>query len=241
MEKLIKLLKESKHAVAFTGAGVSTLSGVKDFRGQDGLYNTIDADKIFEIEYFRKDPSLYYKASTDFIYNMDSIQPSIVHTELARLEEIGIIKAVITQNIDLLHQRGGSKTVYELHGTPQPHRCIKCGNIMSFEEAVAIVNNRGIPECEKCGGIIKPDIVFFGEALPEEVFRKSIEEASSADVILVLGSTLLVHPAATIPLYTLQNGGNLIIVNNMATSLDSKATLKYENLAEVFSFIKGNV
>jgi NAD-dependent deacetylase len=133
MDKLVKLLKESKYVVVLTGAGVSTLSGIKDFRGKDGLYKQKNADKIFDIDWFYRDPSVYYSAAKDFLYNMTDVSPSIVHQELARLEEKGIIKAVITQNIDVLHQKAGSKKVLELHGSLGIHRCIKCSEKKTFE------------------------------------------------------------------------------------------------------------
>ena len=131
---LTELLKNAKHAVVLTGAGISTLSGIPDFRGVGGLYQRkdIDAGKLFDIDYFRRDPSYYYKHSKDFLYNLDEKEPNVVHTALARLEEKGIIHAVITQNIDLLHQKAGSRKVLELHGSPKEHYCMKCGKSQCF-------------------------------------------------------------------------------------------------------------
>ena len=240
MDRLVNLLKESKYAVALTGAGISTLSGIKDFRGKDGLYKQKNADKIFDIEWFFREPSLYYTESKDFLYNMQDVSPSIVHLELARLEEKGIIKAVITQNIDVLHQKAGSKKVLELHGSLGKHKCIKCSNVITFEEAAAIVSKGQTPYCS-CGAVFKPDVVFFGESLPVDVLSKAREEASKADLMIILGSTLVVNPAAMIPGYTLQNGGKIVIVNNMETYLDGKAALKYEDLGEVFYHLSKNI
>ena len=194
------IIAAKKNMLIFTGAGVSTLAGIKDFRGKDGLYKTAgeDAEKIFDIDYFHKKPSFYYKAAKNFIYNLDQKEPAIVHTELARLEKMGIVKAVITQNIDLLHQKAGSKKVIEVHGSPEIHRCLSCGKIYKFDEIARIVQEDKVPQCS-CGGIIKPDITFFGESLPALAVDEAISEASKADLMLVLGSTLVVYPAASFP------------------------------------------
>lgn len=239
MQKLISLIKESKYFVAFTGAGISTLSGIKDFRGKNGLYNSreIDADKIFSLSYFMSNPSYFYRHSKNFIYDLDSKEPNIVHRELARLEQKGILKAVITQNIDMLHQKAGTRKIIEVHGSPSSHKCLSCGKKYGFDEISVIVNANEIPRCKKCGGIIKPEIIFFEEPLDASSIDMAVKEASKADLMLVLGSSLLVQPAASLPLYTLDNHGKLIIVNNMETPLDRCAELKYENLEECFSLI----
>ena len=133
---LTELLSNAKHAVVLTGAGISTLSGIPDFRGAGGLYTRtdIDANKLFDLDYFMKDPTYYYEHSKDFLYNLEEKEPNIVHKTLARLEKEGIIHAVITQNIDLLHQKAGSKKVLELHGSPLLHHCLRCGKSWTFEE-----------------------------------------------------------------------------------------------------------
>ena len=237
MEHLCTLIKESSFCVAFTGAGVSTLSGIADFRGRKGLYRRkdIDADRIFEITYFKRDPAYYYLKSKDFIYNLSEKTPSIVHTELARMEELGYVKAVITQNIDLLHQKAGSKRVIEVHGTPEVHRCLSCGKTWSFEEIARTVQQDIVPFCDECGGIIKPDITFFGESLPPDAVEEAVELSTRADLMLVLGSSLVVQPAASFPIYTLQNGGKIVIVNYMETPLDGSAELICDDLEEVFT------
>jgi len=173
----------------------------------------------------------------DFIYNLERIKPSLVHTELSRLEKKGLIKSVITQNIDRLHRKAGSENVIELHGSPEPHRCMDCGRTISFSEACYIVNSGKIPYCGFCGGILKPDIIFLGELLPAEALSGAAEEAMKADLLLVLGSSLSVQPAASIPAYTLKSGGKIVIINNMETSLDSSAALRYHDLGEVFNYI----
>ena len=241
MERLLNELKKSEYCVVFTGAGVSTLSGIQDFRGENGLYKSTDAEKIFDIDYFRKDPLFYYQSSKDLIYNLKEREPSIVHTELARLEKMGIVKSVITQNIDYLHQRGGSENVIEVHGSPSVHSCLTCSRKMEYDKVCSIVDQGLYPVCPDCGGIIKPEITFFGEMLPAGAIKKAINEAVKADLMIILGSTLAVQPAASFPVYTVNSGGTIVIVNNMETPLDSYASLKYKDLEEVFSYISENL
>jgi len=234
--ELFEKIKRSKHCTALTGAGVSTLSGIRDFRGKNGLYNDLDAEKIFDINYFEEDPSFYYRASQDFIYNIDEKSPSIVHRVLAELEKRDFIKALITQNIDLLHTKAGSVNVIEIHGSPKTHYCLRCAGVrMSFDEAAAIVRSGELPKCPKCGRVLKPAITFFGESLPIDALREATAEAQESDLMLVLGTTLTVYPAASMPQYTLSRGGEIIIVNNMPTPLDGRAALHYEDLGEVFN------
>jgi NAD-dependent deacetylase len=198
----------------------------------------MDAEKIFDIEYFRQDPSFYYRTAGSFIYTIDGKEPSVVHRCLGELERRGFLKALITQNIDLLHQKGGSRRVIEVHGSPRVHYCLRCPGIrMDFEEAAAIVRAGGLPRCPACGGVLKPAITFFGESLPMEALREATEEAQAADLMLVLGTSLTVNPAAALPRYTLRNGGSIVIVNNMPTPLDSLACRRFEDLGEVFEGI----
>ena len=228
--------------MALTGAGVSTLSGIRDFRGKNGLYNDMDAEKIFDIGYFEEDPSFYYRAAGSFIYDLDKKDPSAVHIVLAELEKRELLKAVITQNIDLLHEKAGSKNVIEIHGSPKVHYCLRCSGIrMTFEEASEIVRKGAFPLCPECGRILKPAITFFGESLPAEALREAVHESQKADLMLVLGTSLTVFPAASMPQHTLRNGGEIIIVNNMATPLDSLAFLHFDDLGEVFEGLKKNL
>lgn len=238
IEALLALILSARHCVAFTGAGVSTLSGIRDFRGRNGLYKTVDAEKIFDIDVFRRDPSFYYSATKDFIYDLEDKEPSVVHKVLARLEMLGYVKAIITQNIDLLHQKAGSSRVIEIHGSPSLHRCPHCGTTMSFSEAAAIVREGSLPRCGACGAVLKPDITFFGENLPEAALKEARNEARAADLMLVLGSSLLVYPAAALPGYVLDHGGKLVIVNDMATHLDALASLMFPDLGAVFDALE---
>ncbi|GHV42079.1 NAD-dependent protein deacetylase [Spirochaetia bacterium] len=235
IKTLFERIKKARYCVALTGAGVSTLSGIRDFRGKNGLYNDMDAEKIFDIDYFERDPSFYYEAAGSFIYNINEKEPSVVHLVLAALEKQGLLKALITQNIDLLHQKGGSRRVIEVHGSPQVHYCLHCAGVrMDFEEAAAIVRSGDLPRCKRCNRVLKPAITFFGESLPAEALRDAGTEAQNADLMLVLGTSLTVNPAASIPAYTLRNGGELVIVNNMPTPLDSQAVQHFDDLGEVF-------
>ncbi|MDR2574867.1 MAG: NAD-dependent deacetylase [Treponema sp.] len=230
--ELYKWICEAKHLVAFTGAGVSTLSGIRDFRGKNGIAN---GETVFNIDVFEEDPSVYYNNARSFIYNLNEKEPSIVHIVLGELEKRGFLKAVITQNIDLLHQKGGSSNVIEVHGSPKIHYCLRCPGIrMGFEEAAAIVRSGGMPQCPKCGRVLKPAITFYGESLPIEALKEATAQAHKADLMLVLGTTLVVYPAASMPEYTLRSGGRIVIVNNMPTPLDRQASMHFDELGPVF-------
>lgn len=249
--ELFNLVAKAKHCVALTGAGVSTLSGIRDFRGKNGLYKEMDAEKIFDIDWFFRDPSFYYSHAKNFIYDLEEKTPSVVHTVLARMENRGLLAALITQNIDLLHTKGGSKRVIEIHGSPQAHYCPRCQSaaaaetailegaaaergFMAFDKAAAIVQRGELPRCEKCGGVQKPAITFFGEALPARALEAAEREASGTDLMLVLGTSLTVFPAAGLPRLTLRNGGKIVIVNEMETPLDGEAVLRFTDLRDVF-------
>jgi NAD-dependent deacetylase len=254
IEELFELITHARHGIALTGAGVSTLSGIRDFRGKNGLYNEAGTEKIFDIDYFRQDPSFYYTAAASFIYNIDEKEASVVHTTLGALEAGGFLKAVITQNIDLLHQKGGSRRVIEIHGSPSIHYCPRCsdsyaveglaiappaepfppGSLMRFQEAAPLVKAGEMPRCTFCGGVLKPAITFFGESLPAGALNNAQSEAYGADLMLVLGTSLTVHPAASLPELTLRVGGKIVIVNNQPTPLDRRAALRLSDLGEVF-------
>ena len=240
IKALAELIRQSKHCVVFTGAGVSTLSGIRDFRGKNGLYRQSGADteKMFDIDVFFKDPSVYYSLAKDFIYNLEEKQPCVVHNVLAALEEKGFVKAVITQNIDLLHQKAGSRNVIEVHGSPLVHYCPKCGFKMNFDEAAGIVRKGSLPRCTVCTAVLKPRITFFGESLPADALMKAEKEASSADLLLVLGSSLVVYPAAALPDFTLRAGGRVVIVNDQPTRIDSGACMRFDDLGTVFDALE---
>jgi NAD-dependent deacetylase len=234
MSDLIHHIEAADSVAIFTGAGVSTLSGIPDFRGPQGIYRHMDADRIFGWEQFKEDPTFFYKHARDFIYTLDESQPSIVHTVCAGLEAAGKVCGVVTQNIDMLHQRAGSQRVIELHGSPSYHTCLRCGVKTGFSAVAPVVRRGDIPTCAACGGIQKPDITFFGEMLPSGALEESFALAASADLMLVLGSSLVVQPAASVPLATLEVGGRLAIVNLGATHLDRHAVCMGTDLEAEF-------
>lgn len=233
-------IASAKCVAAMTGAGISTLCGIPDFRGPNGLYKKPDAERIFDIDWFDRDPSVYYRGCRELVYGLGEFQPGPVHDALKRLEDAGKLDGIITQNIDMLHQKAGSARVYEVHGSPLVHHCRRCGKAASFDEVMNMVSANGgasalgdmyIPRCA-CGGVFKPDITFFGESLPEEAFMRSQELAARADLMLVLGTSLTVFPAAGLPRLTLHNGGRLVIVNAQPTPLDEYALVRLPDLLE---------
>ncbi len=236
IEQLWELMSSAKHCVVLTGAGISTLSGIPDFRGVGGLYNRkdIDANRLFDIHAFRADPSYYYKHALDFLYAKAAI-PNIVHEVLAKLEKLGIVKAIITQNVDILHQKAGSEQVFELHGSPMIHTCLSCAKEYDFDTVLTMLNEQEVPHCPSCNGVLKPNIVFFGESLPIHALSMSEMHAQKTDLLLVLGTSLTVFPAADIPRIALSNGSKLAIINASPTYIDNGASYKSNDLGDAFS------
>ncbi len=239
--KLVSYINQAEYCAVFTGAGVSTFSGIPDFRGQNGLYNRLDADRIFDYYQFLEEPEYFYSQSKEFLYDEKQIKPSLIHTELARLEKSGIVRAVITQNIDMLHKKAGSRNVMEIHGSPEVHFCLNCHRKYSYGDVIKKLKDNDIPQCDECSGTLKPDITFFGEQLPARAFEMAAETCQKSDLLLVLGSSLLVHPAASLPMNTVNNGGKLVIINNMPTQLDDYACLRLPDLEEAFNFIRNEM
>ena len=231
---LIDAILTARVPVFFTGAGVSTLCGIPDFRGPKGIYRDPNAARMFDIDLFDEDPSFFYREADSLVYGNDETKPGPVHEALVALQKAGHCAGVITQNIDGLHERAGSSPVFAVHGTAALHHCRKCGDEKTFEAIRAIRGGvpGAVPRCAKCGGVYKPDITFFGEMLPEAAFNGAISLASRADLIVVLGSSLTVHPAATIPHYTIKNGGRMAIVNRGETPSDGLAFFRADDLAE---------
>ena len=235
MKQLIEALKKSRRTAALTGAGISTLCGIPDFRGPQGLYAQPDAERIFDIDWFDRDPSIYYRGCRELVYGLKDRSPGPVHKALKHLEDIGGLDGIATQNIDMLHQKAGSSTVWEVHGSPLLHHCRNCGRAATFDEVCAMLDGKEaafVPRCPVCGAAFKPDITFFGEALPEKAFAEAQALAIRAEVMLALGTSLTVFPAAGLPRLTLQGGGKLFIVNAQPTPLDRFAVRRYPDLAE---------
>ena len=240
MEKLIEALRTARHVGCLTGAGVSTLCGIPDFRGPQGLYRQPDAERIFDIDWFDRDPRVYYRGCAELVYGLSAFSPGPVHRALKRLEDIGRLDGIATQNIDMLHQKAGSSNVYEVHGSPILHHCRRCGAEKSFDGILSMIREGQakmpagetyVPRCA-CGGAYKPDITFFGEMLPERAFSAARTLAAKSDVFLVLGTSLVVQPAASLPVETLRAGGRVFIVNAQPTSLDRYAVARYGDLNE---------
>ncbi len=209
IEKLQKAIEDSNYIVALTGAGISTGAGIPDFRGKGGIYSTglYDPYKTFDYDYFKKDPSHFFKFAKDFIGLYDKIVPTQGHKFLAELEQKGKLKTVITQNIDGLHQMAGSKHVIEVHGGFTTSHCIKCRKFYDFNWLKEELAHKEELRCS-CDGLIKPDIVFFGE--PVEGMHTAMREAAEADLFLVMGSSLTVQPASLLPQIT---EGKVVIIN----------------------------
>jgi NAD-dependent deacetylase len=198
-EKLAELIQRSRHIVVLTGAGISTSAGIPDFRGPRGIYVTrqYDPEKTFDIQWFDRDPHYFFAFARDFLGTIDRIQPTQTHTFLAELEHRGSLKSLITQNIDGLHQKAGSTNVIEVHGSFQHGHCRHCGRAYAYEELKQKILGENVPLCETCGGVLKPDIVFYGEAVCG--MDEAQAEAYRADLFLVIGTSLTVYPAAMLP------------------------------------------
>ncbi|WP_033192444.1 MULTISPECIES: SIR2 family NAD-dependent protein deacylase [Fervidobacterium] len=236
MEKLAQMLKNSRFVVALTGAGVSVPSGIPDFRSPNGLYAKYGQD-IFDIEQFYKNPDRFYNFAKEGLISMLQAEPNEVHRMLAKLEEKGLLKGVITQNIDGLHQKAGSKNVAEIHGSVRVWNCLKCAKRYEIldESHREFLLSRDF-RCS-CGGLTKPDITFFGEMLPMNEFTKAQKWAESSNLFITLGTSLVVYPAAQLPIYALRNGAKLVIVNRGETPLDTYATFKFDTDLVEFSII----
>lgn len=231
-ETLKQIVKESDNIVFFGGAGVSTESGIPDFRSVDGLYNQkyeYPPETILSHTFFMRQTEEFYRFYRDKMLELDA-KPNAAHKKLAELEVAGKLKAVITQNIDGLHQAAGSKRVLELHGSVHRNYCMKCGKFHSVYE---IKESTGIPRCE-CGGIIKPDVVLYEEGLDNQTMEDAVSFIRQADVLIIGGTSLAVYPAAGLIDY--YKGDKLILVNKSATPMDGRADLLVQGaIGEIFS------
>ena len=233
LETLKDWIDHSDNIVFFGGAGVSTESGIPDFRSVDGLYNQqydYPPETILSHTFFRRNTEEFYRFYRAKMLALDA-KPNAAHKKLAQWEQEGKLKAVVTQNIDGLHQAAGSKVVYELHGSVHRNYCQKCG---AFYDARYMLESTGIPKCEKCGGIIKPDVVLYEEGLDDGTMRGAIRAISHADVLIIGGTSLTVYPAAGLIDY--YNGNKLVLINKSVTPMDSRADLLVQGpIGEIFS------
>ncbi len=210
IEEAARLIAQAKHLVAFTGAGISAESGIPTFRGPGGIWDKYDP-VVLEIDYFIKNYDQVWPVIKDMFYTViDRAQPNPAHYTLAQWEKDGLLKAVITQNIDNLHQKAGSRNVIEYHGNTRQAVCLDCGRTVPLTKEIL---SRDVPHCPHCGGRLKPDFVFFGEPIPPEAARKSLEHTLKSDVYLVIGTTGIIMPASLLPYEAKQNGATIIEIN----------------------------
>ncbi len=232
LETLRTWVEESSNIVAFTGAGVSTESGVKDFRSKDGLYSQkfdYPPETIISHSFYLQNPEYFFRFYREKMMPLE-VEPNITHYTLAKWEREGRLRAVVTQNIDGLHQKAGSKRVYELHGSILRNYCTRCGK---FYPAEFVKNAPGIPRCD-CGGIVKPDVVLYEEGLNQKVVEGALEAICQADLLLVAGTSLTVYPAAGFLRY--YAGNRLVLINRDPTPYDDRANLVFhDSLGSVLS------
>ncbi|MBQ6267443.1 MAG: NAD-dependent protein deacylase [Clostridia bacterium] len=235
IQKLSDWINSSERIVFFGGAGVSTESGIPDFRSADGLYMMdyhYPPEQVISHSFFLSHPEEFYTFYRKFLCFPD-VQPNAAHLQLAALEQAGRLKAIVTQNIDGLHTKAGSRTVYELHGSVHRNYCMKCGRFYDFE---AVYESDGIPRCA-CGGMIKPDVVLYEEPLDGETISNAVDAIAQADLLIVAGTSLTVYPAAGFLQYF--RGDRLVIINRDATHMDGQADLVlHDKVGEVLRQIE---
>jgi NAD-dependent deacetylase len=227
IQEAAELLRGARRAVALTGAGISTPSGIPDFRSaESGMWQQDDPLEVASLLGFRANPRRFYEWVRPLARTLRAAQPNPAHVALARLEAMGRLSAVITQNIDMLHSRAGSRCVFEVHGHLREATCIACYLVMPAEELLASWLDRGeLPRCPHCGGAMKPNAILFGEQLPAKVFTEAKLAARKCDVMLVAGSSLEVYPAAGLPDVALNAGASVIIINREPTHIDDRAAV----------------
>ena len=237
--ELNRIIRECKHIVFFGGAGVSTESGIPDFRSANGIYNMdlgreVSPEEMISHSFYVRHTKDFYEFDKDKLIYKDA-KPNACHKALAELEKQGKVSAIVTQNIDGLHQLAGSKTVFELHGSVLRNYCESCHAFYGVDK---VLDSPGVPKCDKCGGRIKPDVVLYEEGLDENVINGAVNAISQADTLIVGGTTLIVYPAAGLIRYF--RGRNLVLINMSATSADSRADLVIRDpIGEVFSQVMG--
>lgn len=219
---LTELLEHRRPCVVLTGAGISTESGIPDFRSAEGIWAQHDPLEVAHVDALRRDPARVWKFYALRLEALSQAEPNEGHRALAALEERGWVRAVVTQNVDGLHQRAGSREVIEVHGSLREAECIHCGVRVPMAEAIAALP---LPACPECGEVLKPGVVMFGELLPAAAIERAQRLAAEADLLLVVGSSLEVHPVAALPGETLAAGGALALVNRGRTPWDSRADL----------------
>ena len=228
---LAELIRSHQPCVVLTGAGISTASGIPDFRSPTGIWARYDAMEYATISAFRRDPKKVWEFYALRFEALARAEPNKGHRALAELERRGLVRAVVTQNIDTLHERAGSREVVEVHGSIREAECLACSDRVPLAEVVELLRDAPAPPCPRCGEILKPGVVMFGELLPEQEIDRAFELAGEAGLLLVVGSSLEVHPVAGLPDTTLMAGGQVAIVNRGATRYDGAVSLKVEGEA----------
>jgi len=223
--QIAELLVSSRHAVVFTGAGVSTESGIPDFRSPGGIWDRFD-QSAFDYSSFLTSSQSRLAHWELFRTLSHRVEPNPAHFGVAELCRLGLVKAVITQNIDNLHQRAGvpDELIMELHGSMKNFTCLRCHAKYPLDKIEVIMQSAEVPECPHCRGILKPDVVFFGESLPGDTLERAVFNSRASDLFIVIGSTLAVYPAAYMPEYALASGASLVIINLTPTPMDSQAS-----------------
>ena len=240
IERAARLIVEAEHVVCVTGAGISTPSGIPDFRSpESGLWASVNAMEVASIFGFRQRPEAFFEWVRPLVRTLLEAEPNPAHKALADLEAIGRMRAVITQNIDGLHQRAGSQRVLEVHGHVREATCIRCYQIEPVEEFLPdFLENGQIPQCSTCGGILKPNVVLFGEQLPVSVLNAAWREVQTCDVVLVAGTSLYAAPASDLPKMAVMCGAKAIIVNYQPIELDPSADVViHQDVATVLPHI----
>ena len=231
IKKAAKILLNSKNSIVLTGAGISTESGIPDFRGEDGIWKKYKPELYGNIQTFLKDPSKFWKMAEEIAPTLFFATPNPGHLALAELEKMKLIKAIITQNIDELHQKAGAIIVYEVHGNINRFTCLGCRASYTKEQVINKLKKKkgSPPQCDYCTAPLRPSVVLYGENLPNFEKYMSIDLAKKTEVMLIAGSSLTVSPVCDLPVYTLKGGGRLIIVNDQPTHLDDKAEIVINN------------
>ena len=231
-DRLHKMISDANYLVAFTGAGISAESGIPTYRGEDGVWNKYDPNKYANIDNFLRDPKYYWSFFKEVRFPvLKKAKPNKAHTALSKLEEEGKLKAVITQNIDGLHQLAGSKRILELHGNTRSISCLECKKSYTLNEIFRQLKTELPPKCLNCDGTLKPDVVFFGESLPLATLEEAIKVTNECDLFLAIGSSLVVQPAASLPMIAKEKGALLVIINKDPTPLDSIADIVFHSSA----------
>jgi NAD-dependent deacetylase len=244
IEYAAELLRNARHAVILTGAGVSTPSGIPDFRSEGaGLWSRDEPLEVASLITFRTHPEQFFAWFRPLVSQIINAQPNPAHFALAELEKRGYLRAIITQNIDVLHQKAGAKHVIEMHGTLNTLACTQCFKRYGYETFLPpFIESGQMPRCPACNAILKPDVILFGEQLPQKAWHEAQREARACDLMIVAGSSLEVLPVAGLPMQSLDRGAHLIIINNIPTYLNVRADINLlEDVADVIPAIAKQV